>query len=917
MNPVAEDILMHYGMPRRSGRYPWGSGETPFQHEDDFVSRVDDMRANKFEYTDDNGKTWTGDTAIAKSLGLSTNQFRAKLAIANQERRAYMVSVAKKLRDEGKSLDEIAREMGFNSDSSVRSLLNENTAARMNQAQATANIIREEIKNKGIIDVGKGVEHELGVSREKLEQAIQILKDEGYPVYGGGISTGTGKQTNLKAICPIGTEHSEIYDYKNVHSLKDYASDDNGETFHTLSYPASLDSKRLQIRYAEDGGEAKDGLIEIRRGVKDLNLNGDKSGSNYAQVRILVDGTHYLKGMAAYADDLPDGIDIRFNTNKKAGTPALGEKDNTVLKLIKDDPTNPFGSYIKPNGQYHYEDDNGKERLGLINKRGNEGDWDDWKDTLSSQFLSKQSTDLMQKQLNLASARKQEEFDEIMSLTNPTIKKKLLMSFADDCDSAAVHLQAAALPRQKYRVIMPLTSIKDNEVYAPGFRDGETVALVRYPHAGTFEIPILKVNNKNEEGINMLTKTPKDAIGINKTVANRLSGADFDGDTVMVIPCNGAYSKVKINSIDPKSDRHLSQLASFDPTMEYGGKPEGSYQRMTKHNTQIEMGKVSNLITDMTLIGATNEELARAVKHSMVVIDAEKHGLDYKQSEYDNGIKALKKKYQGHYEDGEYHEGAATLISKASAEKRVLKRKGSPRVNPETGEKEYKEVVETYVDKNGKTQFRTQKSTRMAETPDARTLISDYQTPQEKIYAQYANNMKALANKSRKEAMSTPGLKYDPRAKEIYKEEADSLDRKLKTAQLNAPRERMAQMMANSEVQTKKKANPDMTPKEEKKHKQMALEAARVKVGARRRPIEITDREWDAIQAGAVSDSKLSKIIDYTDKDKFRARATPRNKQGPSDAEVATMKAMKASGYTLQEIADRFGVSTSTVSKKI
>jgi hypothetical protein len=27
MNPIAEEILMHYGMPRRSGRYPWGSGE--------------------------------------------------------------------------------------------------------------------------------------------------------------------------------------------------------------------------------------------------------------------------------------------------------------------------------------------------------------------------------------------------------------------------------------------------------------------------------------------------------------------------------------------------------------------------------------------------------------------------------------------------------------------------------------------------------------------------------------------------------------------------------------------------------------------------------------------------------------------------------------------------------------------------
>ena len=97
------------------------------------------------------------------------------------------------------------------------------------------------------------------------------------------------------------------------------------------------------------------------------------------------------------------------------------------------------------------------------------------------------------KQLNLAAADKQSEFDEICSLTNPTVKKALLKSFADDCDAAAVHLQAAALPRQKYQVILPLTSIKDNEVYAPNYKNGETVALVRYPHGGTFELALIHI----------------------------------------------------------------------------------------------------------------------------------------------------------------------------------------------------------------------------------------------------------------------------------------------------------------------------------------------------------------------------------------------------------------------------------------
>lgn len=907
MNPVAEDILMHYGMPRRSGRYPYGSGENPYQHEDDFLARVDDMRAEKFEFTDEKGKTWTGDTAIAKSLGLSTSQFRVQVSLANQERRAYEASRAKKLRDEGKSLSEIAKEMGYNSDSSVRALLNENTAYRMNQAQATAAIIRKTIQEKGMIDVGAGVERELGVSREKLEQALYILELEGYPVYGGGIPTGTGRQTNVKVICPPGTPHKDIYKFDEIHSLKEYTSHDDGKTFDTFRYPESLDSKRMQIRYSEDGGEAKDGVIELRKGVADLDLGG----AVYSQVRIMVDGTHYLKGMAVYSDDMPDGVDVIFNTNKKKGTPALGPKDNTVLKPIKDDPTNPFGSYIKPQGQSTYIDIHGEEKLSLINKRADEGDWAEWKRKLPSQFLSKQPIELAKRQLGLAEADKQKEFEEIMSLTNPTIKKKLLMSFADDCDSAAVHLQAAALPRQEYKVILPLTTIKDNEVYAPGFKNGETVALVRYPHAGTFEIPILKVNNKNQEGIDILTKTPKDAIGINKAVADRMSGADFDGDTVMIVPCNSLSTNVKI-----KSTPQLPGLKGFDAKLEYGGKPEGSYRRMTKAGTQTEMGKISNLITDMTLLGATDSELARAVRHSMVVIDAEKHGLDYKQSEIDNGIKELKRKYQGRYdEDGKYHEGAGTLISRAKSQETVLKRKGSPRIDPETGKKSYQEVIETYTNKNGKLQVRTQKSTKMAETDDARTLSTGH--PMEELYASYANYMKALGNQARKEAVNTPNLKYDPRAKEIYREEVASLDTKLDKALLNAPRERQAQAIANGVVQAKKKSNPDMTKKEVKKHKQMALEAARVKVGAQRTPIEITDREWDAIQSGAITESKLSKILDHADIDKIKQRATPRQSKELTSAEKSIIKSMKASGYTIQEIAERLGRSASTISKEL
>lgn len=897
MNPIAEEILMHYGMPRRSGRYPWGSGKNPYQHSGDFLSRVNELK-----------KSGMSEKEVAESMGLTTSQLRTQVGLAKAERRAIDVATAKGLREKGYSLNEIAKKMGYKNDSSVRSLLNENSEARMNQAKKTAEFLKKQVDEKGMIDVGVGVERELGISREKMKQALYILEMEGYKVYGGGVpqATNPGKQTNIQVLCPPGTEHKEIYNFDKIHSIRDYVSHDGGETFDTFVYPKSMDSSRLKIRYAEEGGKEKDGLVEIRRGVEDLSLGE----SHYAQVRILVDGKKYIKGMAVYSDDMPDGVDVIFNTNKSKDVPKMD-----VLKNISNDPDNPFGSLIKAGGQSYYIDKDGKRQLSLINKRAEEGDWGEWKDSLPSQFLSKQNITLINKQLNLAAADKQAEFDELRSLTNPTVKKALLKSFADDCDAAAVHLQAAALPRQKYHVILPITSMKDNEVYAPNYKNGEQVALIRYPHGGTFEIPILTVNNKQAEARRILGNTPIDAIGINSKVAERLSGADFDGDTVMVIPTGG---KVKITSTPP-----LKGLEGFDPKMEYPERPGMKYMK----NTQTEMGKISNLITDMTLKGATQDEIARAVRHSMVVIDAEKHKLDYKKSEIDNGIASLKKKYQGTYDnEGRYHEGAATLISRAKSEVSVLKRKGSPKVNqvgkdwydpsrPE-GALIWNSVKEEYTDpKTGKTRVRTQKSTRMAETDDAFTLVSDANTPAERAYAEYANKMKSLANQARKEMVTTGKIAYSSSAKATYQAEVDSLSAKLNVALKNAPRERRAQVIANAAVAAKKQENPDMTPGEIKKLKQQELTRARAAVGAKRELIKITDREWEAIQAGAISENKLTEILNHVDIDDLRQRATPRTTTSLSEAKINKISSMNASGYSTADIAKAIGVSTATVSK--
>lgn len=917
--PPIEDVMIHYGVSvmdgapgRGSGRYPWGSGENPNQRTDTFLSR----------YREYAGQGLT-EKEIAEKMGTTTTKLRVQLSYAKSQKRMQMVDQAKTLRKEGKSLNEIAEIMGFDNDSSVRSLLNENAETRMRQSTATADKLRELIQDKGFLEVGLGVEQELGVSRTKLDQALYMLELEGYNIYNRRIpqATNPAQKTTLKVLTPPGTKYSEIYDASKIHSVGDYAiSYDDGETFHKpFEFPSSMDSKRLMINYAEDGGLQKDGVIELRRGVKDLDL-GD---SKYAQVRILVDGTHYLKGMAVYADDLPDGVDVRFNTNKTKDVPMMD-----VLKKVKRDKDgnvdrdNPFGSLIKEKGgQSYYLDDKGKEHLSLINKRAEEGDWGEWADKLPSQFLAKQPIALINRQLKIAIEDKQAEFDEIRSLTNPTVKRKLLEDFADGCDKNAVTLQAAALPRQKYQVILPLNSISENEIYAPNFNDGETVALIRYPHGGLFEIPILKVNTKNTEGKRVIGTNPKDAVGINSKVAERLSGADFDGDTVMVIPFGKGYKIA--------SQPELEGLKGFDPKVEYKI-PAGDTKtkRMTDANTQKQMGVVSNLIMDMTLAGASTEELARAVRHSMVVIDAKKHDLDYKRSESDNGIAELKRKYQGHFdENGQYHEGSATLITRAKSEISVPKRQGSGVIDPETGKKTYKTADDLYyetsrVDKKTgeaitKQKMRTQQSTKMAETDDAYTLVSYRRTKAELAYAEYANKLKSLANEARKEMKATGTLKYSPEAKKAYEPEVTRLQSALALANSNKPRERQAQVLANARIKEKIEADPDLANDKKmlKKVSQQAIVAARQQVGAKRHPITISDKEWEAIQAGAISDNVLSQILDSADIDNLRQRATPRANNELSSGKIALIKARAASGYTNAQIAESLGISASTVSK--
>ncbi len=868
-----------------------------------FFSRLNDLRAQ--------GMT---EQEVAKALlgeDATTTQLRAQITLNKQELTQLRINTVIKLHDKGYSNQAIATRIGM-TEGAVRKYLKAETKERNMILTQTADNLQEVVDKHGVVDIGKGVEYQAGVSRTKFDNAVAILKERGYEIHNVWVKQmGTNHETTVKVLAKPGTEWKDIMkDPGQIHTIGGIVDMSTGRSVLGLKKPTDISKDRVKIVYAEDGGLEKDGLIEIRPGCEDLNMGS----ARYMQVRISVDGTHYLKGMAVYNDDLPKGVDIRFNTNKHRGTPMCGEdKDHSVLKPQKDDPDNPFGATVR---QSEYIGKDGKKHLSALNVVREEGEWMVWSKNLPSQMLSKQRPQLAKKQLDKAYSESREELDKILALNNPTVKKKLLETYADGADSDAVHLKAAAMPRQAYHVIIPIPEIKPNEIYAPNYENGEHVVAIRYPHGGLFEIPELVVNNKNPKAKKMLG-TARDAVGINARVAEQLSGADFDGDTVMVIPNNNGAIKTM---------KPLKELATFDPKESYKG-----YEGMKRMaNTQNEMGKISNLITDMTINGADTEELCRAVKHSMVIIDAEKHNLDYKRSYAENRIGELKARYQN-------GGGVSTLISKAKSPEYIPERKEVIDVKKMTptekklwanGDKVYRDTGKTHQikrkdPKTGEWVVKGEapnemRSTKMAEAKDALALSSG--TKMEEIYGKYANDMKDLAREARRAYRTTENLQYSPTAKKTYAKEVESLNNKLAIAKRNIPIERQAQIYANTIVKAKVDDDPTIRTDNDRytKVKNQALAEARARVGAQSRSVTnvvITDNEWKAIQAGAISNSKLSEIMNHTDLDRLRELATPRQKTTITDATKAHVQALLASGATQAEVASAVGISTSTVNK--
>lgn len=160
-----ENELYHFGVGaddnppgRGSGRYPKGSGENPNQHE---VWSLDKYRELK-----ENGLS---DTEISKVFDISTTTLRAKRSIDVNNERSQRIEEINKLKDTGMSTNAIAKQLGM-SESTVRNLLTSGLKDRADSTRITADLLKEQVDKKRFVDVGPGVETEMGISRTKLKK---------------------------------------------------------------------------------------------------------------------------------------------------------------------------------------------------------------------------------------------------------------------------------------------------------------------------------------------------------------------------------------------------------------------------------------------------------------------------------------------------------------------------------------------------------------------------------------------------------------------------------------------------------------------------------------------------------------------------------------------------------------------------
>ena len=1058
------NYISHYGKAhdedppgRGSGRWPWGSGDRPNQHDWSILSRIDKLKAST---------PGIKDSEIAAELGYYRKDLQGNYILdenGNKIGSAADLKAARELAIKRKKMDEyericwydnhidpdtgkhytdtkIAELEGWAGESSVRSKRSTGLNGKQSKVMDVADKLKDECSKKGYIDVGSSVELYLGTSPNGLSAALKVLEEEGYIVQNIRVkqAANPSQETPYKVLIPPDKANDKpIYmhpqDIKMVTDPTDHDNDiDRFDVAHGMATPPQVALNRIKIRYAEDNGTERDGQIEIRA-VRDENgklvaASPDLSLGNakYAQVRIAVEGDHYIKGMATYNENLEEGVDILVNSNKSKSKGVSGalkdlerDSDGSISK-------NMFGSavvqtVIRDKDGNPILDKNGNQQLSAINIVGTttddmhvEGRWGKWSKNLPHQFLEKQSEVLVKKQLKQQVKLFEDNYNEIISITNPTVRRQMLIDFADQMDAAACDLKAAPIGGQKTRVLLPVPSLKDNECYCPGLENGTIVALVRFPHAGQWEIPILKVNNNNAEAKSFM-KDAADAIGINHHNHGVLSGADSDGDTAIVIPMTrknhktgefekvvdiknmptlegklylddkGNYETVKISDFDT-SAAYSTSNPRFSKMVDKNGNPTYPYFK-TEEAKGKEMGIISNLITDMSNKGCTDpDELVRADMYSMVVIDAKKHKLNYKQAYKDYGIEELHIKYQGKATGG-----AASLLSRSKSPIEVpLRSKWGGRdidINPETGEKLYsyphkktenkaigvekvlapagyiytdaqgkphkskylrdadgKEVAATWdgkivKDKNGnyiydqgsgKKKFvykevpRTEDINKMTyileTTGDAKNLLSngDESPIIEKTYAAYANHCYSLANQARKAALTCKPIKQNKEATKLYSKEVEELNKALVIAKQAAPKERQANLLATQLINAMVNDYEGEIDKDTRsKIRGQCLDHARKVCNSTKTRIIFTDKQIEAINAGAISATTLSSLLKNADKKEYVKQFLPKSSQLSDSKKALIRQLYSTNNWSYEEIAEKLGISAGSVSNVI
>jgi len=206
-----DNYLAHYGILRKSGRYPWGSGANPNQRSRSFLDITNELK-----------KSGMSESAIAKSFSTDEHPFtvadlRALKSRATNLQKQEQIRQAQRLRDKGMGNSAIARQMGIN-ESSVRSLLEPGRQDKLDVLKSTADMLKRQVDEKGFIDVGANVERDLplglegepgariGISADKFKTALSMLREEGYEVHDLYMpQVGTGEITRYKILAKPGT----------------------------------------------------------------------------------------------------------------------------------------------------------------------------------------------------------------------------------------------------------------------------------------------------------------------------------------------------------------------------------------------------------------------------------------------------------------------------------------------------------------------------------------------------------------------------------------------------------------------------------------------------------------------------------------------------------------------------------------